>query len=153
MGAAPCDLLDQPEETDTGDAGVECGQDVCANFLAVEVIRADNESFFDGFYGFEVATSDGSQYSLECSFAGYGATLDCSYGDLSMLGALMDGGSQSIAITFLDTPATATFTVTYNDWAIGERTFTPQYEEILPNGPECEPVCYQAEETMAVESW
>jgi hypothetical protein len=153
MGAGPCDLMQPPGEDETGDSGLECQEEMCRNSLSVEVIRADNEAFFDGVYDFEITVSDGTQYSLECYFAGYGASFDCSYGDSTMLGAVMESGYQAIDLTLLDAPETATFTVMYNDFEIGVRAFTPEYDEVHPNGPECPPVCYQAEETMAVESW
>ncbi len=155
MGAGPCDLLDMGETEESDGGSIECNSSeaTCTDALIVEVIRADNMEFLTGAYAFDVVLPDESQLFVECYLAFTENGIECSAGNIDVLYAQLEEGGRTMWMFLLGAPEATMVTVKYNGFAIGQRTFTPSYEELFPNGPECEPMCYEAKETMAVESW
>lgn len=49
------------------------------------------------------------------------------------------------------TPAAASITVTRDGKKVGEAKLAPQYKEVRPNGPECDPVCKNASEKLDIK--
>lgn len=49
------------------------------------------------------------------------------------------------------TPAAATITVTRDGKKVGEAKLAPQYKEVRPNGPDCNPVCKQAKDRLEIK--
>lgn len=152
-GAGPCDMILPEEEENGSDASVECARNDCANMLVVEVVRADNGVFLNGFYQFAIVLPDDVELSIECSLAYTEAGFDCSHGNVDVLNASLDQTGQVIWISLLDAPVSATVTVEYNALEIGRRVVTPAYQEMYLSTPECPPACLQAKEAMAVQSW
>jgi len=154
LGAGPCgEILDSADEQTDADASVDCTEMACNNMLTVEVIRPDSQTFLAGAYRFEMQLPDETELMLECHLASPQEGFICAMGDLTLIGVQIDATGTAIHVTLLGAPETVTVTVEYSGAIIGERTMTPVYEELYPNGPECPPTCYQAEEAMAVQPW
>ncbi len=155
LGVGPCDMLEGDEEDTDGDAGetAYCTEMGCIDSLNIEVIRADNAAFLTGSYQIEVIVPDETSYAIECYLAYVEAGLECSTIDLGMIFAFISPDGQTILITLFGVYEAATVTVKFNEFAIGRRTLRLAYQEFFPNGSECPPVCNQATESIAVESW
>ncbi len=48
-------------------------------------------------------------------------------------------------------PAAANITVTRDGKKVGEVKLAPQYKEVRPNGPDCDPVCKNASEKLEIK--
>ncbi|MCP4679585.1 MAG: hypothetical protein GY854_29655 [Deltaproteobacteria bacterium] len=158
MGAGPCDFFDMGDEEEDGDGdggSEECysSEATCTDALIVEVIRSDNMEFMSGAYEFDVLLPDETQLFVECYLAYTETGVECTAGNVDVLYAQLEEGGRIMWMFLLGAPEATMITVIYNGLAIGQRSFTPAYEELFPNGPECEPMCHEAKETMAVESW
>jgi hypothetical protein len=162
LGAGPCDMVDDmmgAEDTLVGDAGGDCEVfEECTDQLIVDVIRADNQQFMGGLYGFVFSylEEDGvteTSLSVECFMDYAEAGLNCNLGDLDMVGAAIDETGSQIRVVLLAAPASVSVTVEYNQWAIGQRTLTPQYVDPEQEEVDCSPECLNALDHMAVESW
>ncbi len=154
LGSGPCDMFDPPEDPDLdADASANCTEIGCTDSLVIQVIRADNMAFLSGSYKFKVLLPDYSEYWIECYLAYTEAGLSCSTGDTSFIYAELGIGGQTIWIQVLYAPESLMLTIESNGYKIGERTIWPAYEELFPNGDDCPPTCWEAEETMAVQSW
>ncbi len=154
LGAGPCgEIFDSEDEETNGDASVDCTVMGCANMLSIEVIRPDDMVFLSGAYRFEFHLPDESEYMLECYLNSVEVGFNCSLGDTELIGVQVAQTGTTIYLTLLGAPEQVDVIVKYSDAIIGQRSFQPIYEEILPNGPECQPTCFQAEEALAVQSW
>jgi hypothetical protein len=55
-----------------------------------------------------------------------------------------------VGLDFTSTPAKVTVTVTRDNAMIGTKDFSPTYKKSQPNGPDCEPVCNNASDTLPI---
>jgi hypothetical protein len=144
---------DYPDGGEAESTDPNCGNKKCHDALTVEIIRADNQTFIFGLYSFDVEFDDGSTGFVEC-FYGYGASdFVCDMGDVNLIVPHLASNQGTISLTIYAAPATAAVQVAVSGWVVGVRTFSPMYDEIAPNGAECDPICYEASAMMAVESW
>jgi hypothetical protein len=105
-----------------------------------------------GTYAFEIV-ADGE--AITCSVTlplppcGSGGASNCSASDVFIgeSGCALDPSAQSLEdLVFSGTnPASVEITVLRDGVEIAHRGFTPKYETVTPNGPECEPTCHLAE--------
>lgn len=70
---------------------------------------------------------------------------------VGLSGSLLPAAQQSIAsVTLMTTPKAVSIDVARDGASIGGRSYTPTYKTSRPNGPDCEPVCTNASDTLAV---
>jgi len=149
-GLDSCDAMDM---LDSGaDASAACGSEECTDELVVEVIRSDNDAFLTGCYRFAFEDATGL-YEIECYLAYAESGFECTLGDIDVITVMSDLAGTRIWLTALGAPEIVAVSVEYNGLLLGQREMMPSYEEVYPNGYECPPVCYAAEESMAVTPW
>ena len=154
LGSGPCDMFNPPDVPNMeGDASTDCTEMGCTDSLIVQIIRSDNMAFLPGSYAFRVRLPDASEYGIECYLAYTEAGLNCTMGDTNFIYAELGAAGQTIWIQVLYAPESLVLTIESNSFQIGQRTIWPVYEETFPNGDDCPPGCWEAEETMAVQSW
>ncbi len=71
--------------------------------------------------------------------------------DIKRTGCQPTGAPQITALNIPSTPAAATITVTRDGKKVGEARLSPQYKEVRPNGPDCDPVCKSAAEKIEIK--
>ena len=154
LGSGPCDVFDPPVAMDSErDGSVACEETGCTDTLTIEIIRADNSTFFIGTYRFSVLFADASESWIECYLPYAEAGLNCDAGDLQWMSAQLGSYGQTIWVQVRFAADYLRLTVEYNEFAIGQRDMWPQYEVIDSLEPDCPSTCVEAEESMTVQSW
>ncbi|MCC6646003.1 MAG: hypothetical protein IT374_10585 [Polyangiaceae bacterium] len=70
---------------------------------------------------------------------------------VGLSGSLLPASQQSIStVSLSSTPKAVAIEITRDGASIGARTYAPSYVTSRPNGPECEPICTNASDTLAV---
>jgi hypothetical protein len=54
-------------------------------------------------------------------------------------------------IMFASSPASVTVSIDHDGQRVGSQTYAPSYQTVHPNGPECEPTCTNATESLALQ--
>lgn len=111
-----------------------------------------------GAYAFEI-TADGAQVTctgaLPLQGCDAGPTLRCDVDERVVIGesgCALAADQQGFAdIHFNGEPAEVSVTLRRDGEVIGEYAGSPSYTESRPNGPECEPVCHQANARVPVK--
>jgi hypothetical protein len=68
---------------------------------------------------------------------------------LGVSGSALPAAQQSLSeLQFNTAPAHVTVTVTRDGAVIGTKDLTPTYKKSQPNGPDCEPTCNSASDTL-----
>jgi len=149
-------------------AGKDCTDIGCMDSLAVTV-RAPRNVWPAGVYGFEfefdgtvhacaklklpdaLPSSPDVRSELECPpalSAAFDQQVICT--ETRTQNAISEAckpvaGQFKLAVSVSATPASFRARATRDDEVVLEATQTPEYEEERPNGPDCEPVCRQAQ--------
>ncbi len=71
--------------------------------------------------------------------------------DCTMVFVADEAGTESGNLFVDGAPAEFTVTATLAEAEVGKRTFTPDYQETRPNGPDCDPVCLQPTQPLVLE--
>ncbi len=78
---------------------------------------------------------------------------DCSGAgvQVGLSGSLLPEAQQSISsIALSSTPASVAIAITRDGVSLASSVFTPSYKTSRPNGPDCEPICTSASDTLTV---
>lgn len=131
----------------TDDACTEIG---CEDGFYLEIQRL---GWDEGSYELQV-TADGRQTSCTVTIPvpNEGGACDRPGYRLETSGAEVDPAEQAITGLFVpDSDYSSVTTILLLDGAVlAEDTWTPAFEELQPNGPDCEPVCMADDNTWTV---
>lgn len=81
------------------------------------------------------------------------STADCTGPgvQLGLSGSMLPAAQQSLSeIALTATPKSVKITVSRDGAELATKSFTPAYTTARPNGPDCEPVCTSASDTLAL---
>ncbi|MBN2803731.1 MAG: hypothetical protein JXR91_11595 [Deltaproteobacteria bacterium] len=161
IGAGPCSVMeldadktesetDEDTETDTtGDCNTL--DIICNHHLTVNIMIAIDTEPSTGIYSFKITAPDSSEYYIDCILNSTETGFECTNGDTEVMYAslnLID--SSIIKLDIAGAPPSALVEVFYNDYEIGKRNISPQYDISYPNGEGCEPACYTGSDYMAI---
>jgi hypothetical protein len=125
-----------------------CTEMGCDDRLEVEIRRADGDAFVPGAYDFEVRTSGGGEHLLSCVLEA-GGLGDCE-GDVGIVSPALLSSFHAFTLEMLAAPTTLTVRVELEGEPLGEEQLTPDYTMVTPNGPDCDPICFQASVSIEV---
>ncbi|MCP4603186.1 MAG: hypothetical protein GY847_22175 [Proteobacteria bacterium] len=122
----------------------------CENRLDVAISRRDGEAFPQGTYTVTFTPSGESPIQVTCSFEADRLS-DCK-GDTHTLELTGDDSEAEFVARIGFAPTTVIVTVELGEQRLGEQTISPDYHVAMPNGPECDPICFQATVSMEVSA-
>jgi hypothetical protein len=130
--------------------GLDCSTMPCEDRLDIKITRFDKDAFPTGGYTFTLTPIADSPIEVACSVEN-DAELDCdSASNLPELS--LNGSSTEFTVRFSFAPSSIDIEVYFEDQFLGEATLSPDYMTVMPNGPECDPICFQASVSMEVSA-
>ena len=133
------------DDSGLGSNPLGCTEIGCDDRLDVIFESQDAQTFPAGTYTFTLTPNGESPLVATCSFDRH-QDLACS-GDTHVLTVL--AADREFSIRLLEAPATVTASLVFEQQRLGEKMLSPDYSMVTPNGPQCEPICFQA--TVAFE--
>lgn len=145
LGCAAKSSVPGDDETTTPPDG--CTEIGCQDGLIVRVTPM--EAWPHGEYRFDIEV-DGEAISCtgslplpECGTSGH--TCDGTGLVLTESGCALDPSQHAFGdIMFSSTPSSVSIDVELDEQAVGSGSWTPEYQTVQPNGPDCEPTCTNA---------
>ena len=128
LGAGPCDMPESEEMTQSpADGGDVCEPQTCMDQVTVDVVRADNQAFEDGTYGFAGLYPNGAYVESICFYDTLTQYLEC---ENSGMMAVMAAQGRKVILTFQGAPERLRVGVAYNQISVGDVEIEPLYDNI-----------------------
>lgn len=95
-------------------------------------------------------------YSISIAISGQGESASCTVTVNSAAQVtdttcdLVDNTASSFTVVLHTAPETLTLTLDRDGTELGKQDFMPAYKAFQPNGPDCEPTCFQADASMQI---
>ncbi len=117
-----------------------CTEIGCENRLDVIFESQDREPYPPGTYTFTLTPQGEAPLIVTCSID-RDQDLACN-GDTHVLSVV--AADTEFTVRFLEAPSTITASLLFEQQRLGEKNLSPDYYMVTPNGPECDPICFQA---------
>jgi len=125
-----------PEDTPLG-----CGAAICSDRLDIFLNNTDGVDFPAGEYDWELEFNQVSTEHLQCRLIA-GKDYSCSGSEHLSTMHRVERDTFKLSLSFA--PARFQLRLKFNDTWTYDQSVTPKYHMVTPNGPECEPICFQA---------
>jgi hypothetical protein len=135
------------------DEASSCTQIGCTDGFTASITKTSG-TWDAGAYEFEIEV-DGTSYfcSVDLPFESETTTADCD-SDLVWLGtsgsALDESEHEIVSVGTTEVAAIVFVTVRLDGTALTYMTWEPEYDRQAPNGEDCGPICYTAEDVLVV---
>lgn len=134
--------------------GTACTEIGCSDAITLN-LRAETGGLRTGHYDLELVPANDSliacsfEFSTDPGLCSSGACIPSS--DCPMLFASLPGEDPGVSLVYTAFASEISFTVKRDSNVIFESTFTPDFEEFMPNGPFCPPTCQVFETTFIID--
>lgn len=125
------------------DQGMDCTDMGCEDQLKLSFQRRDGKPFVAGDYTISIAFGAQKPLTCQCTLSPDMALGHCT-GDTQEIETDLVSGGREISATIYWAPTTITASLGFNGTPIGDQVVSPDYQIVTPNGPDCEPLCFQA---------
>ncbi len=127
-----------------------CTEMGCHDRLDISIIRRDGDAFISGNYTFILTPKGGDTIEVTCTLTG--DSLDDCQGDVGMMQVFTSDSVHELGVRLDFAPSRIVAQVDFFEQSLDTQTINPDYTTLTPNGPECEPICFQAAVSMEVSS-
>lgn len=146
-------LLSLPLLLSCGDDAVFCTDIGCADGFTASITKTSG-SWEAGAWEFEIEV-DGVSYfcAVDLPFDSEATTADCDSElvSLGISGAALDESEHEIvSVGTTEVAAVVFVTVRLDGTALTYMTWEPEYDRQAPNGEDCGPICYSAQDVLVV---
>ncbi|MCP4675275.1 MAG: hypothetical protein GY854_07175 [Deltaproteobacteria bacterium] len=128
----------------------DCQEMGCFDRLDISIARRDGDVFPSGNYTFILAPQGGDTIEVPCTLTD--KSLDDCQGDVGAVEVLSRDSAGELGVRLDFAPSSIVVQLKYEDQSFDTQTISPNYTTLTPNGPECDPVCFQATVSIEVSS-
>lgn len=132
----------------TEDSLPGCGFASCSDRLNIYLHNTDGKDFPEGQYSWELELSAGHLERARCDLSKVNGYSCDGSGVLSAMDQEKDG---SFHLSMNSSPPRFRLSLQYNDIWIYGQSVAPDYYLVTPNGPDCDPICFQATTHLTLE--
>lgn len=125
----------------------ECTEIGCVDMLVVEIRFMDQGSFEEGYYDFTFSSPGTADVVVHCALRD--GEVDCS-GDTDLIQMEVLDSSSGLVATVFEARESFAVRIELDGRLLGDRVFHPKYQIVTPNGPDCEPTCFQTTVAMDI---